>query len=309
MINSLSENMKSNIIVATKGRPKETFQLLSYLSRQTYPTDSIVIVGHVAEDIAGLESHPLTQSGVATLHLSPMGSCHQRNTGLEVLAKALEDTPDHEWMVVFFDDDFRPAVDWIEKCVASFLKDRNLIGITGYVVADGVTNGGYDEQQVTRYLNKEVVAENTAEPEHAVTSLYGCNMAFLGSYASKARFDENLPLYGWLEDVDYSYQALKYGKLQYIPDCTGVHMGVSSGRTSGVRFGYSQIANPTFLIAKGTMPTQHALIQLSKNFLANVFNTLLSKKKYRQRLYGNFCAIKDIALFRCKPSNILDIKQ
>lgn len=301
--------MKANIIVATKGRPKETFRLLTYLSNQTYAADMIVIAGHVNEDIAGLENHPLAQSGLASLHLSPMGSCHQRNTGLEIVSKAHEDTPDHEWMVVFFDDDFRPAVDWIENCVASFHKDRSLIGLTGYVLADGVTNGGYDEQQVASYLSNDVAAENAVKPAHAVTSLYGCNMAFLGTYANKARFDENLPLYGWLEDVDYSYQALSHGKLQYIPDCIGVHMGVTSGRTSGVRFGYSQIANPAFLIAKGTMPTKHALLQLSRNLIANVFHTLLIKTKYRQRLFGNFCAIRDIALFRCKPSNILDIKQ
>jgi len=300
--------MKANIIVATKGRAKETFQLLSYLSNQTHAADKIVIVGLLPEDIAGLENHPLAQSGLATLHLSPMGSCHQRNTGLEIVSK-VQDAPDHEWMVVFFDDDFRPAADWIEKCVASFVQDRNLIGLTGYVLADGVTTGGYDEQQVARYLSHEVAAEKAAKPAHEVTSLYGCNMAFLGTYANKARFDENLPLYGWLEDVDYSSQALSQGKLQYMPECIGVHMGVSSGRTSGVRFGYSQIANPAFLITKGTIPINHALLQLSRNVLANVFNSLLMKTKYRQRLFGNLCAIKDIALFRCRPSNILDIKQ
>ena len=68
------------------------------------------------------------------------------------------------------------------------------------------------------------------------------------------RFDENLPLYGWAEDVDFCRQLATYGRIVENARTTGVHLGSNSGRTSGVCFGYSQIANPLYLWRKGTLP-------------------------------------------------------
>ena len=65
------------------------------------------------------------------------------------------------------------------------------------------------------------------------------------------RFDENLPLYGWLEDIDFARSIAPYGRVVKSMLLRGVHLGVKRGRTSGVKLGYSQIANPLYMLEKG----------------------------------------------------------
>ena len=66
------------------------------------------------------------------------------------------------------------------------------------------------------------------------------------------RFDDNLPLYGWLEDIDFARSIAPYGRVVKSMLLRGVHLGVKRGRTSGVKLGYSQIANPLYMLRKGT---------------------------------------------------------
>ena len=84
-------------------------------------------------------------------------------------------------------------------------------------------------------------------------------MAIRLEHARSVRFDENLPLYGWLEDVDFSHQLSRTGKIVDVSAVAGVHLGIKMGRTPGKKFGYSQIVNPIYLIQKGSMKKRHAL--------------------------------------------------
>lgn len=299
--------MNVYIVVATKGRAKEVYTLLSMLQKQSHPIQEIVVVGHEPSDIEGLDTHPSTQSGAASIHLSAKGSCHQRNKGLDVVASK---QADKDWFVVFFDDDFRPHNDWIKQIAATFDKESTVIGTTGYVLADGVhTTNGYTEAEALEYINGTLPPALAKNDEVNPASLYGCNMAFKGTFAAENRFDENLPMYGWQEDYDYSSRASKYGTLIYTYSATGVHLGASSGRTSGIRFGYSQVANPIYLVNKGTMPTSKLRAMMSRNVISNIVNTLMfnQKRDYKGRLYGNFLAFRDLLTGKCHPTRINEI--
>ena len=58
----------------------------------------------------------------------------------------------------------------------------------------------------------------------------------------------------------FSYQLGQRGPICSLPDrLAGVHMGAKGGRTSGRRLGYSQIANPVYLLRKKTIPPKLAL--------------------------------------------------
>ncbi len=302
--------MNVYIVVATKGRPVETHALLTQLTNQQYPVVETIVVGNEQSDIAGLSEHDLVQSNKASLHLAPIGSCTQRNIGLDVIRGVEAQADGKNWVVIFFDDDFRPAPNWVGSCVNAFETNKELVGMTGYVLADGVTKSGYSESEAIDYISGKLAPDNPMPQNLApLKSLYGCNMAFRGDYAIDARFDEDLPLYGWLEDVDFSNRALDIGQLRCITECRGVHLGASKGRTSGVRFGYSQVANPRFLIKKGTMQLRDGLKLMTKNIFSNIFHTLTlnQSKDYQGRLVGNGKAFKDLLMAKCSPRNILDI--
>lgn len=305
--------MRAFVVIATKGRAKETEILLDYLSQQTLEPGHIFIVGSEEKDIAGLAEHPLVAQQRVELLITSAGSCHQRNVGLDSLQPYIADLAEEDWFVTFFDDDFRPAPTWLAIAAKYMQQSSELIGVTGHVLADGVgSEFGFSEQDAKDYISGAKPCEqhwsNTPEPQK-FDGLYGCNMAIRGNAANHTRFDENLPLYGWQEDYDYANRASSKGDLYLMPDCKGVHLGTSSGRTSGVRFGYSQIANPIYLAKKGSMPWAVARKMMAKNIAANIFKTLtrVKIKDYPGRLKGNIRAIIHLILWKLNPQRVLDI--
>src|SRR3546814_15339565 len=88
-------------------------------------------------------------------------------------------------------------------------------------------------------------------------------------------FDENLPFYGWLEDVDFSRRLASQGRIVRWNLCRGVHMGVKRGRSPGKRLGYSQIANPVYMWRKGTLTASRACAQMGRNIAANFVKNIM----------------------------------
>lgn len=304
--------MKAFVVIATKGRAKETYTLLDYLAQQTLVPAHVMVVGSEHCDIDGLEKHSLVIEKKVTLSLSAAGLTIQRNTGLNALASHVNSLPPNEWFVAFFDDDFRPAASWLMCCSTAMQDWQELVGITGHVLADGVKSAfGITETDAQKYLNSSKPAEphwSNSEKIMILKGLYGCNMALRGTAIGNLRFDENLPLYGWQEDYDFASRARKYGVVALIPTCKGVHLGRSSGRTSGVRFGYSQIANPIYLARKGTMSWGVAGKLISKSTLANIIKTAIGvrTKDFPGRLRGNSRAVLHLVTGKLDPSRILE---
>jgi hypothetical protein len=81
---------------------------------------------------------------------------------------------------------------------------------------------------------------------------------------------------------------------------TGVHLGVKGGCTSGVRYGYSQIANPYYLWRKGTTRAGGALSQMVRNVLVNIMKSIKPEPwiDRRGRAFGNTNAIVTIIIMK-----------
>ncbi|MDQ7747035.1 glycosyltransferase family 2 protein [Hydrogenophaga pseudoflava] len=304
--------MNAYVIVATKGRAAIAKEILGSLRTQSHPVAHILFVGSEPADVAGLDSHPAYSPATVSVLLSEAGLTKQRNAGLERLAALTRDQDPRHWFVVFFDDDFRLATDWVAHCRAAFLDDPQLVGVGGTVLADGITGEPITEAQARDFIEarRPPMKHTWSGARRDVPDLYGCNMAYRGTVAGTDRFDPALPFYGWLEDVDYSVKASRQGPLRYVPECRGVHMGASSGRTSGVRFGYSQIANPLYLIRKRTLPVQKGGWTLVRNMLSNGMNTLLGNRSrdYTGRLRGNLMALRDLVRGHCHPTRVTGIQ-
>lgn len=178
---------------------------------------------------------------------------------------------------------------------------------TGEVLADGILDGGLNMSKALQVLE---TAGEGAEQVTEVYNAYGCNMAVrLSPVLQHAlAFDEQLPLYGWLEDVDFSRSIARYGRSVRVEGARGVHLGVRSGRQPGQRLGYSQVANPVYLIRKGTMSKGRAVAQIGRNILANTRGLLFNDRLIDRwgRLNGNLLALSDLLVGRASPSRILE---
>ena len=294
---------KLNIVVgiATSGRREVLAQTISILAEQTRLPDSLVICPVASDDVDNLA---LKNFPRPTLVVSgPVGLPAQRN---KILSAAT--TAD---IIIFFDDDFFADAGYIENLENIFLARPDVIAATGVLLADGAQGPGFSVEQGLRIIRGAPKSCSPASQFIECYGTYGCNMAFRLKtiIGHDILFDENLPLYGWQEDIDFSQRVLPYGRIVKSAALRGVHLGIKLGRTSGVRFGYSQIANPIYLIRKGSMPWRHANKLMSRNIAANLARSFYPEPwiDRRGRLKGNILALVDMVIGRISPGRILQL--
>lgn len=285
--------------IPSTGRKEVLAATLRHLVRQNRQPDEVVVCVWSPNDI--------DQSCLADLTcpsrvlMSPRGSCRQRNCILDAVSQAD--------VVIFLDDDFLMTASYLEQVEQLFAENPDVVIATGTVLADGIIGPGIPiEEGISRIMAAELRADCDPDPLRTVYCGYGCNMAVRMSavWSGNLRFDEDLPLYGWLEDVDFSRMAARHGRVVKSPRLTGVHLGTKVGRTSGTRFGYSQIANPVHLVRKGTMTVRHAGLQMARNMVANTVKVWRPEPwvDRKGRVRGNLRALADFFSGRLAPRNV-----
>lgn len=284
------------LAIATTGRPALVTETLRRLDRQTRVPERILVIGAAPED-----APQFTPDGVDFLLARGRGLPLQRNHALDVLGETD--------IIVFIDDDYVPARDFVEGVESVFSTHPEIVAASGRLLADGIHSQGLSFEEAD-----QLIAAYEAQPAPELqliddTGTYGCNMAFRRAAVPDARFDEKLPLYGWLEDTDFSAQFSRIGRVVRANAFAGVHLGAKSGRTSGVRLGYSQIANAAYLVRKGTMPPGRALKLATRNVIANVVKSPRPEPwvDRRGRLRGNLLALADLVRGRADPQRVLDL--
>lgn len=295
----MSSRLKLAAGIATAGRRDLLTETLRELSRQSRLPDSVIVCPAADGDCdtSAASSLPFPLIVVKGRRGLPA----QRNAILEA-AEAFD-------ILVFFDDDFFAAPNYFAEVESCFQEDPAILAMSGKLAADGVTGPGMDATRA-----RAILASSKMPPQTGITDIYnayGCNMAMRLApiRVHGLRFDESLPLYGWLEDVDFSRQLAAYGRIVKNQRMAGVHLGVKGGRVSGVRFGYSQIANPIYLWRKGTLRFDLAMRQMSRNLLANSAKIFWPEPwtDRRGRLLGNLLGFFDLLRGYLHPARILEL--
>jgi hypothetical protein len=286
------------VIVATTGRPRTSRLTIDRLSRQSRAPDRVLAVAVAPADLAELPAAAIA----AEAHYAPRGLCCQRNHGLKVLGAETD-------LVIFFDDDFVAADDYLENAERLFRQYPEIVGATGRVIADGANGRGIPFEEAETILASDAHATDWNRITRPKRGLYGCNMVYRTAAIGDLSFDEDLPLYGWQEDVDFSYRLGRRGRLVQCDAIKGVHMGEKVGRTSGLRLGYSQIANPLYLLGKRSIPRDLAWRIMRNNVSSNLWGSLWPEPYIdrRGRLTGNLLALRDLAARRLHPRRILEL--
>jgi len=287
--------------IATSGRTEILSRTVDLVAHQTRLPDLVVICPATSGDV-----DPASIEGLAfcsVVRTGERGLTIQRNRILSAVGDAD--------IVVFFDDDFFPQADYLAEVEKIFAQNPDIVATTGRPLRDGANGPGLSVDDAMAVI-RDADLKHPSSPTIATTyGTYGCNMAFRGGLIRRHAllFDENLPLYGWQEDIDFSRQLAPFGRIVESNVLRGVHLGVKGGRTSGVRFGYSQIANPVYLIRKGTMSASFALSLVRRNVIANLARSIWPEPwiDRRGRLVGNFLALMDLVLRRISPRRILGL--
>jgi GT2 family glycosyltransferase len=269
---------------------------------QTVRPDLIVVS---ACDRTDVEQRSVGSNNVEFL-FGPPGSAVQRNHALASVRNKYD-------IVIFFDDDFIPSRFWIERVQMLLAMHSDLVCVTGRVLKDGVKYGGLEWSNGQSKVNKADSLNTTFRmsdyriQEHH--SPYGCNMAFRAKNIADLTFDERLVHYGWLEDRDFAFRAGNAGRMIWTDAVWGVHLGTQGGRTSGLRFGYSQVVNPWYLMKKGSITPFNVLRNIFRGLAGNALGSLLPNPRVDRwgRLKGNIIGIKDIMLGRWAPERVAEL--
>lgn len=258
--------------------------------------DLVIVVGVNEQDTERVRGHPLLAERGIILHSATDGIPRQRNLAIDELNRSgFLSSPS---FCAFLDDDLRPANQWLEQAAAAFQSDA-IAGLQGHLISEGrLRTAGLGEQDAAEFLRNDRPPESSRLKTSS--TLYGCNMAFRNFVLTSCRFDERLPLYAWLEDVDFSGQAKKRGRLVKAPLCRSVHMRVGGGRIEDTKLGYSQISNPIYLVNKRTLGGMRASYLASRGLASNLIRGV-GQPQYRRRLRGNLLAISDCLRLRFTP--------
>lgn len=290
--------MRIAIGIATRGRAAILGDVLAELGQQTRQPDR-VIVCHVDEaDIAGL---PARFPGVEFL-VAPAGLPRQRNAILDACGDCDA--------VLFLDDDFLPSPDHVAVTEQVFGAHPDCVVTTGTVLADGAKGPGIGVAEGRAILAADSPPAN-ALAVHPHFNGYGCNMALrLAPLRAHAlRFDEQLPLYAWYEDLDLTRRLGAHGTILRLAGARGVHLGTKAGRVAGTRLGYSQVANAIYLARKGSYPWNRALRSAARNMAMNILRSAAPEPwvDRRGRLRGNLLALADLLRGRMHPMRVMEL--
>jgi GT2 family glycosyltransferase len=292
--------MKIAIGIATRGRAAILCETLREVRRQFRQPDRLFICHTVPDDIAGAAAVAPEAEFIA----SPPGLPRQRNA---IIAAAAAEGCD---VVLFLDDDFLPAPEYLAVTEAVLAQHADCVVTTGTVLADGAKGPGIaPEEGRIRLAHDQRPQDALAVAAHF--NGYGCNMAIrLGPALEHGlRFDEALPLYAWYEDIDFTRALGRHGRILRLAGARGVHLGVKAARTPGVRLGYSQVVNPVYLARKGTFPWSHAIPSAARHTAMNLARSAFPEPEVDRwgRFRGNMIGLWDLLRGRAAPARILSL--
>lgn len=283
--------------IATAGRAKVLADTLDHISRQTRQPDEILVC---PADPGDVDCDRIAEAGMRIqIVAGERGLPSQRNA---LMSSSSAD------IMVFLDDDFLMASDFLAEVAALMETRREVVVATGHVLADGILTRGLEYDEAVAIIDAS--GPNMGGQVRETYNAYGCNMVIRLEpvRAVGLRFDERLPLYAWQEDLDFSRQLAPYGLIVHAPRLRGVHLGTKrAGRSPGRRLGYSQIVNPVYLAKKGTMEWRRCGRQILRNVLANTVHSLRPEPwvDRRGRLLGNLIGVLDVARGISEPERTI----
>lgn len=297
--------MKTAVILSSMGRAQVLHETVMALHRQTVPPMTIIVsvcnTESILRDTADL---PAT-----TIVKAPCGLTKQRNTGLAAAPSAAE-------YVLFLDDDAELAPNYLASMEDLFDNRPGVAAASACIVIDGLQEGHVLSREEAVTAIQRHRAEHKTKPGEGLS---GCNLFVRRQIADSVRFDERLPLFGWLEDFDFSIRCRPHGMVVWNLDTCVAHLGMQRfGRERGFLVGYAHIANAYYLWQKGVIPSFGMLL---KAFwlptFARTFRGLLRRFFSRNpvwrsafdhpgRLRGNAQALLDAARHRLRPERLLD---
>lgn len=231
--------MKSVLVICTRNRPKDVFECLSSVVKQSqYPSSTLIV-----DSSDNLETETLCRNEPAFRELPELvysrsnpGLTVQRNRSLELIKLNFD-------VVHFIDDDVILDPDYIANLNQTFLSKPEIVGAGGMVLGGSrrfprlSARLGLRDSKIPGVVlasGYNIGAHETKEPCF-VDWLPGCSMSYRLERINGLFFDESRVGYALGEDVDFGLRASGRGLLQHVPEAKLVHKLSPVNRVDVVR--------------------------------------------------------------------------
>lgn len=293
------------VIIPSLGRAAMLHETVGSVLRQTAPPNRIVIC--VTSDADILPATPALSSSIAVVR-AEKGITRQRNRAIQALP------PDAE-LVTFLDDDVELHPDYLRRIAQAFAAHPDLVLASGRELLLGPHSQEIERAEAQAVLRGEAGATDlplVVRSTHIYYDVTGCNMSVRRRVLDRLQFDERLPLYGWMEDFDFSLACARHGRVARIENGRLVHLVSPGGRPNAKRLGFCQVMNPIYIWSKRYpdygLPLLLALV--GRVIAANLVRLATSPAEARQRwqrLVGNAIALGMLARGRLSPEYMAEL--
>jgi len=266
--------LRVSVVVCTLRRPESVAVALEALAAcRPKPFEVLVVDGDTERS-----AQAATAAGAGVIYVpSAPGLTHQRNVALAAT---------NGDVVMFLDDDARPAPDLFARLPASY-DDPGVVGATGRVIEPHSHAVGHQTSRLRRALfgtRREGTFTRFGYPRRLtfldtprrVEFMPGCFMSARLAPARQVGFDERLTGYGLAEDEDFSYRLSRLGPITYDPSLVVVHDNSGFAGSDTRSFSARVVVNRVYLFRKNFPQTPATRLQFAGFVLLLAIHRMLN---------------------------------
>jgi hypothetical protein len=284
------------IIIPTKDRIKELKTTLSFLNNNNFFFKKIIIV-----DASNFQIKKEIKKTISNYNLdielvdSKPSTCLQRNKGFNFL--------NNDEYIMFLDDDNIFNLDAFYKMQIFLKTHKNFVGVAFNQVYNYRYNF-FDKLKKNFIFNKIGIysSENGGfsksgwqskfinfDQDSIVEWLPTRAVIYRVSEIKKIRFDENLGVYGYLEDLDFSLELKKRGNLMVCAGAKYTHD--QSIDRPGFEFGKKEVKNRYYIVKKHRLNKSIFFLTLFFRIIMTFGKAITGDSNAIKRVLGNIIGI------------------
>ena len=213
----MKSEIKFSVVIPTRNRDTSLRSLLGRIADQTFQPNEIIIVDSSDEKQSSFES---INKSIRYIHVIERSAAVQRNIGMR---NVMNDTQ----VIFFLDDDTNPTPTYFEEMLNTLLSS-NAVGVSGLAI-NFKKNERIEPNRVVGFLKKISFLDSNIDGKVLISGigipvrkkntgcievewLIGCS-CWDFQKINKLKFEEDFKGYSLGEDVIFSVQARKLGKL------------------------------------------------------------------------------------------------
>lgn len=283
--------MKISIVIPTRNRPKFLNKTLNFLLKNNFFFHEIIIVDSSDDQFFFDEKKFPKLKEKIKLYKSIPSISTQRNIGLKKVSKNSE-------YVMFLDDDVNFKENSFKEMRKFLLKNKIYSGIGfNLIINKKIDFDGIKKNKVFQILKvydkSPGIVTNSGWQTKAINLKKNTDVEWLPTQAviykkskiKNFRFENSFGKYSYLEDLDFSYQVSKIGKL--VINCKAKYSSNNEVKRNFFIFGIKEVVNRQSFVKKNKLNYLNFSFGLILLLIKNFIYIFLNNFKYVFRLFGN----------------------